>query len=57
MEIRVVGYIDEVLHVNQQMYEAAETAGTLQDFMHPILLELDIELVFGRAEEFNGNQI
>lgn len=53
--IKVVGFVDENIHVNKELYEAAEAAGALSDFMNPILATLDIDLTFGRESEFDGN--
>jgi hypothetical protein len=57
MKIRVVGYLDESVDVDKELYEAAEAAGHLTDFMHPYITQLDIELTYGKEDEFNGTSL
>lgn len=57
MRIRVVGYLDEFVEVDKELYEAAIAAGALDEFMHPILSTLNVELTFGKEDEFDGNSL
>lgn len=57
MRIRVVGYLDEFVEVDKELYEAAEAAGSLSDFMYPILTTLKVELTFGKEDEFDGSSV
>lgn len=54
MRIRVVGYLDECIEVDQELYEEASRSGKLEDFMYPILTTLNVELTFGKEDEFDG---
>lgn len=55
MRIRVVGYLDEFIEVDAELYEAALAAGHLTDFMHPILSTLNVDLTYGKEDEFDGS--
>lgn len=57
MRVRVVGYLDEFIEVDEELYEEAKRSGKLEDFMYPILTTLNVELTFGKEDEFHGSDV
>lgn len=57
MKIKIVGFLDKVVEVDEQAYRLAEQMKTLSEFMDPILETLSVEVVFGPLEEFENDQV
>lgn len=57
MKIRFVGYVDEVIDIDEELYNEALAANQLSDFMHQYLTNVGIEIAYGREEEFNGSSV
>lgn len=57
MRIKVVGFIDTVIDVNQYEYEEALAIGELSKFMEPILSNIEMDITFGKEDEFSGSSL
>jgi len=54
MEIRVVGYLDQKILVNEDEWRKALEDNELDKFMDPILRKLNVEITYGETGEFDG---
>ena len=52
LKIRVIGYLDETVEVEEDTYRAHEENKTLDAFMNPILEMLETSVTYGTQDDF-----
>lgn len=54
MKLRVVGYLDETVEIDDNEWDKAVNSNELESFMDPILRGLKVEVTYGETGEFDG---
>lgn len=53
MQVRVVGFIDEEVEVDEQLWNEAKNDEELEKLMVPYFTKLHVNLTFGKPGEFD----
>ena len=54
MRVRFVGFIDDVLEVEDELWLNAKDNEDLQERLSPYFSKLNVNLTYGREDEFDG---